>query len=412
MKQSTFPLLRLGPLTIKIGSGVTPTGGESSYVSDGIPLIRSQNVVDGWLDLRSVARISAEQHASMSNSIVRPLDVLLNITGASIGRTCVVPNDIEEANVNQHVCIIRCGEQLLPQFLFQYLSSDSGQKQIALCQAGGNRQGLNYQQIAGFQIPLPVCTEQQAICRILMTWDRGIRQLSDLIAAKLRFKQGLMQQLLTGKRRFPEFTDAWTVVPIGSFLTESRIPGTHGAEAKKLTVKLYGKGVIPKSETRAGSEATKYYRRKAGQFIYSKLDFLNGAFGIVPAELDGYESTLDLPAFDIEASVDPDWFRFFVIREDFYKNLLGLANGGRKARRVNPDDLLKVNIRCPAKAEQSRIADVLKTTDREIEILRRELDALKTQKKGLMQKLLTGQVRVPASGGRQSPVSDSREGKS
>ncbi len=240
--------------------------------------------------------------------------------------------------------------------------------------------------------PLP--DEQHRIACILDIWDRGIRKLTDLIAAKLGFKQGLMQQLLTGKRRFPGFTREWPSVPIGSFLTESRTPGTHGAEARKLTVKLYGKGVIPKSATRAGSEATKYYRRKAGQFIYSKLDFLNGAFGIVPAELDGYESTLDLPAFDIGASADPDWFRYYVIREAFYKNLHGLANGGRKARRVNPDDLLKVNIPCPTKAEQQRIADVLKAADREIDLLRRELDALKQQKKGLMQKLLTGQVRV------------------
>lgn len=245
----------------------------------------------------------------------------------------------------------------------------------------------------------PPVSEQKAIASVVTTWDRGIRQLSDLIAAKLRFKQGLMQQLLTGGRRFPEFTDDWDRRSIGSFLVESRIPGTHGAEAKKLTVKLYGKGVIPKIETRAGSIATKYYRRKAGQFIYSKLDFLNGAFGIIPTELDGFESTLDLPAFDISDSVDPDWFRFFVVRESFYKNLLGLANGGRIARRVNPDDLLKVSIPFPAKPEQSRIADTLNTADREIDLLRKKLDTFKTQKKGLMQKLLTGQVRV-ASGGR------------
>lgn len=240
----------------------------------------------------------------------------------------------------------------------------------------------------------PPRDEQIEVAHLLDTWDRGIRQLSDLIAAKLRFKQGLMQQLLTGRRRFPEFTDDWDRRSIGSFLVESRIPGTHGAEAKKLTVKLYGKGVIPKTETRAGSIATKYYRRKAGQFIYSKLDFLNGAFGIIPTELDGFESTLDLPAFDIGYSVDPDWFRFFVVRESFYKNLLGLANGGRIARRVNPDDLLKVSIPFPEKPEQSRIAETLNTADREIDLLRKELYALKTQKKGLMQKLLTGQVRV------------------
>lgn len=246
-----------------------------------------------------------------------------------------------------------------------------------------------------YRFSFPPQCEQKAIASVLSTWDRGIRQLTDMIAAKVRFKQGLMQQLLTGKRRFKAFSEVeWEPRPIGSFLTESRIPGSHGGDAKRVTVKLYGKGVIPKSDTRAGSTATKYYKRKAGQFIYSKLDFLNGAFGIVPEALDGYESTLDLPAFDFGDSVDPSWFRYFVIREGFYKNLLGLANGGRKARRVNPDDLLKVTIPFPSKKEQTRIAQVLQTLDHEIDLLQQELDALKQQKKGLMQKLLTGEVRV------------------
>ena len=145
------------------------------------------------------------------------------------------------------------------------------------------------------------------------TWTRGASQ-------DVQGVTGLMQQLLTGKRRFPGFSEKWKFKQIETFLTESRISGTDGAQAKKLTVKLYGKGVIPKSESRAGSESTKYFRRKAGQFIYSKLDFLNGAFGIIPDELDGYESTLDLPAFDFNESVDPDWFLSFVIREEFYSS--------------------------------------------------------------------------------------------
>ncbi len=216
MNQPVFPTLRLGPLTTKIGSGITPTGGESSYVPKGVPLIRSQNVVDGWLDLQGVAKITHEQHESMSNSTVRPSDVLLNITGASIGRTCVVPEDLPEANVNQHVCIIRCGPDLLPSYLFQYLSSDQGQRQIDLCQAGGNRQGLNYQQIAGFHVPLPAISEQMALTLVLGSWDRGIRQLTDLMAAKLRFNQGLMQQLLTGKRRFNGLSSIRSPEPVHS----------------------------------------------------------------------------------------------------------------------------------------------------------------------------------------------------
>ena len=105
---------------------------------------------------------------------------------------------------------------------------------------------------------------------------------------------------------------------IGDLLVESRIPGSDGATARKITIKLYGKGVIAKSDLRPGSASTKYYLRSRRQFIYSKLDFLNGAFGIIPDDLDGFESTLDLPAFDFTVAVDPAWFLYFVVREQFY----------------------------------------------------------------------------------------------
>jgi type I restriction enzyme, S subunit len=100
----------------------------------------------------------------------------------------------------------------------------------------------------------------------------------------------------TGERlprlRFPEFEGegGWEEKKIGDFLFESRVSGSSGDVAKKLTVKLWGNGVFAKRESIQGSVNTKYFRRKAGQFIYSKLDFLNQAFGIVPEDLDDYES--------------------------------------------------------------------------------------------------------------------------
>jgi type I restriction enzyme S subunit len=203
-----------------------------------------------------------------------------------------------------------------------------------------------------------------------------------------------MEQLLTGKRRFKGFSGEWEPVTFGSFLKESRVPGSNGAEARKLTIRLYGKGIVPKSDTRPGSEATQFYKRKAGQFIYSKLDFLNGAFGIIPPNLDGFESSLDLPSFDVEPSIDSRWLLYFVTRRGFYTNQLGLAHGGRKARRVNPKDLLKLSIRVPRRQEQVRIADALQTIDHEIDSLSKELNALKKQKTGLMQMLMTGKLRL------------------
>ena len=132
------------------------------------------------------------------------------------------------------------------------------------------------------------------------------------------------------KLRFPEFKDTpeWVEDKIEHFLKESRVRGSTGDVAKKLTVKLWGKGVFEKDDSLKGSANTQYYRRKSGQFIYSKLDFLNQAFGIIPEYLDGFESTVDLPCFDLNESINPVFFLEYVKREDFYKKLGEIADEG------------------------------------------------------------------------------------
>ena len=238
--------------------------------------------------------------------------------------------------------------------------------------------------------------EVEKLCDILTTWDEALTQLDALIEAQERRKKALMQQLLTGRRRLKGFTDKWKASRFGEFLVESRIPGNDGSNANKLTVKLYGRGVVPKQERLAGSENTGYYQRKAGQFIYSKLDFLNGAFGIIPGSLDGYETTLDVPAFDVRPTADPQWLLHFVCREEFYSQQLGAAAGGRKARRVNPSEFLAMKILAPSIEEQRQIAAILDTADQQLTLLRTQRTALDQQKRGLMQRLLTGRLRVQA----------------
>jgi type I restriction enzyme, S subunit len=152
--------------------------------------------------------------------------------------------------------------------------------------------------------------------------------------------------------------------------------------------------VLAKQERMVGSSNTKYFIRRAGQLIYSKLDFLNGAFGIIPPELDGYESTLDLPAFDVKPSADVRWLLAYLVRPEFYEKQVGAAAGGRIARRVNPPEFLKLRLKAPEVAEQHTIADVLDTADTELHLLRSKREAVDQQKRGLMQRLLTGKVRV------------------
>lgn len=182
----------------------------------------------------------------------------------------------------------------------------------------------------------------------------------------------------------------WGIHRIGDFFTESRISGTDGLSAKKITVKLFGKGVFSKNEKRKGSKNTKYYKRKTGQFIYSKLDFLNGAFGIIPPHLDDYESTIDLPAFDINVSiVSPQWSLYYISRENFYKSFEDKAKGGRKARRIQVDDFLEILIPLPPLPEQRKIAEILTTVDEKIESIVQRIEQTEQLKKGLMQRLFT-----------------------
>lgn len=191
-------------VTSKIGSGITPLGGGSNYIDGGIPLLRSQNIHFDRIDLNDVARISEFTHNSMKNSKVRKGDVLLNITGGSLGR-CFYVDSNEEMNVNQHVCIIRPNKKINTIFLNMLLASEIGQKQIWFFQQGGGREGLNFQAIKNFYLPLPDLEEQQKIAIYL---DKQAAKIDQAIALKTahieklkEYKSVLINDAVTGKVR-------------------------------------------------------------------------------------------------------------------------------------------------------------------------------------------------------------------
>lgn len=280
-------------------------------------------------------------------------------------------------------------------YLISYLLTKRGRDILEAASPGGagRNRTLGQDRFMKSKIVLPSPNEQKKIAVILTAQDKVIELKEKRLAEKQRQKKYLMQQLLTGKKRLAGVDVEWKVHTLGMHLSESRLCGNNGATAKKLTVKLWNKGVVEKKELHIGSESTTYYRRLAGQFIYSKLDFLNCAFGIIPNELDGYESTQDLPCFDVQ-NINPKYLLYYVTQEGFYKKFGALANGGRKAKRVNPDDLLKFHIMYPSLDEQAMIVDILSTADKEIDLLRQDIEQEKQKKKALMQLLLTGIVRV------------------
>ena len=181
--QSVWPVDRIKDHTVKIGSGVTPSGGSAGYLDAGVPLLRSQNVHFDGLRLDDVAYIAEETHDEMSGSKLHARDVLLNITGAFIGRCAFVPDDFGEGNVNQHVCIIRTSPRLDHKFLTYCLSAPWGQDQVFSSFTGASRQGLGQRDLGAIQVPLPPLPEQQSIAAYL---DASCAAIDAAVTAKRR----------------------------------------------------------------------------------------------------------------------------------------------------------------------------------------------------------------------------------
>lgn len=185
----------VGELTLLVTSGATPRGGDEIYVSDGPYFIRSQNVRMNNLDLSGAVCLPAEVHKKMARTKVAQGDVLLNITGASIGRVAWVDKLEREANVSQHVCLIRPKPDLLNGvYLSVFISLPSTQHRILQVQAGASRQALNHQQVRALEIPLPPMPVQIEFA----TRVTEMRALEAEQAASRRRIDDLFQSMLHG----------------------------------------------------------------------------------------------------------------------------------------------------------------------------------------------------------------------
>ena len=191
--------VRLSALLQKIGAGSTPLGGREVYVSSGVKFLRSQNVWDEGLRLDGVAFIKPETHAKMAGTVVVANDLLFNITGASIGRCAVVPSDFDEANVSQHVTIIRAVLPEVNAFLHKVLVSRHVQQTVMDVQVGVSREGLSIAKLGQFLIPLPPLAEQSRIVARVTQLRRlcaDLRQrLAEREAVQARLAEALVQQV-------------------------------------------------------------------------------------------------------------------------------------------------------------------------------------------------------------------------
>jgi type I restriction enzyme, S subunit len=317
-------------------------------------------------------------------------DILMTRTG----NTGIVISGVNGVFHNNFFKINYNREKVDRRFLIEYLESHKTQHTILVKAGTSTIPDLNHKDFYSIFFPLPSLNEQRKIATILSTWDEAITKTQQIISQQQLRNIGLMQQLLTGKKRLKGFKRDWRNVTIGNILIESRIPSKDSKSSKRITVRLNQKGLEQRGVRGTESEdATNYFVRKKGQFIYGKQNLHKGAFGIIPDFLDEFESSQDIPAFDFRDGFHPKFFVYYLGQGNIYPALEKYATG-TGSKRIHPEKLFKVHFDFPDLEEQKAIVNVLDAAVIEMKLYEQELAVLQQQKKGLMQKLLTGKVRV------------------
>jgi type I restriction enzyme S subunit len=232
----------------KIGSGATPKGGKSVYTDEGVSLIRSQNVYNLSFSYKGLAHITDEAAKKLSGVTIQENDVLLNITGDSVARTCVVPNDVLPARVNQHVAIIRPNKSLDPTFLNYYLASPAMQGYLLnIASTGASRNAITKAAIEKLIIPAPKIDEQHKIASLLSSYNNLIENNNKRIKILEQMAENLYKEWFV-RFRFPghETTPIENGIPKGWELKHiSEIGDVIGGGTPSTEKDEYWNGNIP-----------------------------------------------------------------------------------------------------------------------------------------------------------------------
>ncbi|ELX6932697.1 restriction endonuclease subunit S [Listeria monocytogenes] len=336
---------------------------------------RSQNIITN--------RISISDDEIIQRYRLDGENILVTMDGVNLGKTAMYSN--ANALLAQRVGRIKSNQL---EFIYQITSSNTFLRTMQTLSVGNAIKHISLKKISEYSSLGPKdIIERKKIGSFFKKLDNAIALHQRKLDALKLLKKGFLQQMVTKsgenipKIRFDDFDDIWEQRILGEFLKESKIKGSNGSLAKKLTVKLWRKGVVPKEEIYTGSSATQYYIRKTGQFMYGKLDFLNQAFGIVPLELNGYESTLDSPAFDIEDSLNETFLLEYVSLARFYKYQGNIANGSRRAKRIHTDTFFEMPIPLPNSNEQQKIGTFSQQIDDLITLQQNKLEKLSSLKR-------------------------------
>ncbi|HAS8324887.1 TPA: restriction endonuclease subunit S [Vibrio vulnificus] len=393
-------------ITSKITKGSSPKWQGFDYQDSGTLFVTSENVRDGYLDVSKPKYLPIEFNQKLKNSQLKSGDILINIVGASIGRSCQYNIDNQQANINQAVCLFRTNELVESNYIHQFLQLPSTVNRLLGTQTDSARPNLSLSDMREFTFAVPPLPEQRKIAQILSTWDRGIATTEKLIDASKQQKKALMQQLLTGKKRLvdPEtgkaFEGEWEEVELGKIT--SIYDGTHSTpkyvekgipfySVEHLTcddfsnTKFITEEVFKKENKRVKLERDDILMTRIGDIGTAK--HLNwdvcASFYVSLALIKANKSKFNSA-----------YMGYYINSHEFHRELYKRTIHVAFPKKINLGEINHCKVLLPSISEQQKIAFVLTAADKEIELLAAKLAHFKQEKKALMQQLLTGKRRV------------------
>ena len=373
----------IGELSIKVGSGVTPRGGESVYKTEGHPFVRSQNVGFGHLLLDDIAFIDEEMHLRQKNTELKLDDVLLNITGASIGRSALVNEQIVGGNVNQHVCIIRTKENLVSSFLCNFLLSNYGQRQIDSFQAGGNRQGLNFEQIKSIKIAIPSTKEQTKIATLLRLIDERIATHNKLIEDLKKLKSAIIEKHYSQAEKLTVcIADLGEPFSVGNLAKDDLIETGKPCVIYGELFTTYGETI---SQIESHTNKTKgMILSKKGDLLFPSSTTVDAMSLIAPSviNVDGVILGGDMFGIHINSNFNAQYLSYYF--NHIAKRQLAKFAKGSTIIHLHYADIEKAKLLLPTLEKQNRMAKCLVSLDDKIKIENTLLNLLNNQKSYLL----------------------------
>ena len=359
------------------------------FSEKGIPLIRISDIAENGIVIsESTAFLPVSFLRENERFLIKFNDLLISMSGATTGKMGI--NSFSEPMLlNQRVCIIRA-KFILQTYLNQYLFTQK--KDILKQSYGGAQPNIGNGDIKKLSILLPPQAEQEKIAEILGAWDSAIEKLTALIAAKRLQKKGMMQKLLTARIRLPGFTGEWQKVKLGDFL---KFQTGFPFDSQFFNQDSAGIRLVKNRDLKSDDQVYFYSGKYADTDIVENGDILVGMDGdFLPCLWKKGTALLNQRVGKIVCKKTLNHtFAYYILFSPLEK--IQNETASTTVKHLSHSGVEKIKTTIPIDiSEQKAIADILSKADEEIDLLTRKLDLIQSQKKGLMQQLLTGKIRV------------------